>query len=107
MPAPHSYTREDVVEIHVPGAPPLARAAMDALLDAGARAAEPGEFTRRAFQSGRIDLAQAEAVLSVIRAEADSELSAAASLLQGPLSSAGGAGQGGDRRFPTGDGRRA
>ncbi|HZL72891.1 MAG TPA: tRNA modification GTPase [Planctomycetota bacterium] len=88
MPAPRSYTREDVVEIHVPGAPPLARAAMDALLDAGARAAEPGEFTRRAFQSGRIDLAQAEAVLSVIRAEADSELSAAASLLQGRFSKA-------------------
>ena len=86
MPAPRSYTREDVVEIHLPGAPPLARASIDAILQAGARAAEPGEFTRRAFRSGRIDLAQAEGVLSMIRAEADSELAAAASLLQGRFS---------------------
>jgi tRNA modification GTPase len=86
MPAPRSYTGEDVVEIHLPGAPPLARAALDLLLDAGARPAEPGEFTRRAFQAGRIDLAQAEAVLSVIRADADAELSAAAALLQGGFS---------------------
>ncbi|HKS16495.1 MAG TPA: GTPase, partial [Planctomycetota bacterium] len=86
MPAPRSYTREDVVEIHVPGSPPLARAVLDALLDAGARPAEPGEFTRRAFRAGRIDLAQAEAVLAVIRAGADSELAAAATLLQGSFS---------------------
>ncbi|HZN61433.1 MAG TPA: GTPase [Planctomycetota bacterium] len=86
MPAPRSYTREDVVEIHLPGSPPLARAALDALLDAGARPAEPGEFTRRAFRSGRIDLAQAEAVLAVIRASADSELAAASALLQGAFS---------------------
>ena len=86
MPAPRSYTREDVVELHLPGSPPLARAALDLLLDSGARAAEPGEFTRRAFRSGRIDLAQAEAVLSVIRAGADADLSAAAALLQGRFS---------------------
>lgn len=86
MPAPRSYTRETVVEIHLPGSPPLARAALDRLLDAGARAAEPGEFTRRAFRAGRIDLAQAEAVLAVIRAGADSELAAAAALLQGAFS---------------------
>ena len=86
MPAPRSYTREDVVELHLPGSPPLASAALDKLLDAGARAAEPGEFTKRAFRAGRIDLAQAEAVLSVIRADADSELAAAAALLQGGFS---------------------
>ncbi|HEU4335237.1 MAG TPA: GTPase [Candidatus Eisenbacteria bacterium] len=86
MPAPRSYTREDVVELHFPGSPPLARAALDRLLDAGARAAEPGEFTKRAFRAGRIDLAQAEAVLSVIRADADSELAAAAALIQGGFS---------------------
>jgi tRNA modification GTPase len=86
MPAPRSYTREDVVEIHLPGAPPLARAAVDRLLDLGARSAEPGEFTRRAFQNGRIDLAQAEAVLAAIRAGSDAELSAAAALLQGEFS---------------------
>jgi len=86
MPAPRSYTREDVVEIHLPGAPPLARAAVDRLLDLGARSADPGEFTRRAFQNGRIDLAQAEAVLAAIRAGSDAELSAAAALLQGEFS---------------------
>jgi tRNA modification GTPase len=86
MPAPRSYTREDVVELHLPGSPPLARAVLDALLAAGARAAEPGEFTKRAFRSGRIDLAQAEAVLAVIHAGAESELAAAAALLQGAFS---------------------
>jgi tRNA modification GTPase len=86
MPAPRSYTREDVAELHVPGSPPLARAVMDRLLDLGARAAEPGEFTRRAFVNGRIDLAQAEAVLAVIRAGSDAELSAAAAILEGAFS---------------------
>lgn len=86
MPAPRSYTREDVVEIHLPGSPPLARAVLDLLLDAGARAAEPGEFTKRAFHAGRIDLAQAEAVLAIIRASADADLEAAAALLQGRFS---------------------
>jgi tRNA modification GTPase len=88
MPGPRSYTREDVVELHLPGSPPLARAALDALLDAGARPAEPGEFTKRAYLSGRLDLAQAEAVLAVIRATADAELAAAAALLQGRFSRA-------------------
>jgi tRNA modification GTPase len=86
MPAPRSYTREDIVELHLPGSPPLARAVLDALLEAGARPAEPGEFTRRAFRSGRIDLAQAESVLAVIRAGADSEMSAAEALLRGAFS---------------------
>jgi tRNA modification GTPase len=86
MPAPRSYTGEDVAEVHFSGSPPLARAVLDALLDAGARAAEPGEFTRRAFRAGRIDLAQAEAVLAIIQAGAESDLAAAAALLQGDFS---------------------
>ena len=86
MPGPRSYTGEPVVELHLPGSPPLARAVLDAILDAGARAAEPGEFTRRAFLHGRIDLAQAEAVLAVIRSGANSELEAAAALLHGTFS---------------------
>ena len=88
MPGPRSYTREDIAELHVPGSPPLARAVVDRLLDLGARAAEPGEFTRRAYLNGRIDLAQAEAVLAVIRAGSDDELAAAAAILEGGFSRA-------------------
>jgi len=74
MLAPRSYTREDVVELHTFGAPPLLGALSDALMAAGARPAEPGEFTRRAFLNGRIDLTQAEAVQSVIEARSEAEL---------------------------------
>lgn len=63
--APRSYTGEDAVELWVPGAPPLVAALVGALVVAGARLAEPGELTRRAFLSGRIDLTQAEAVLAL------------------------------------------
>lgn len=73
MPGPASYTREDVAEIHLPGSPALLKAALSALVDAGARAAAPGEFTFRAFANGRISLAQAEAVEEVVRAESDAE----------------------------------
>ncbi|MBS3734369.1 MAG: 50S ribosome-binding GTPase [Phycisphaerae bacterium] len=66
--APRSYTRQDVVELHVPGCPPVTGALLAALLDAGARQAEPGEFTARAFFAGRIDLSQAEAVADVVEA---------------------------------------
>ncbi|NQT85905.1 50S ribosome-binding GTPase, partial [bacterium] len=83
MPGPRSYTRQDVAEIHTLGSPPLVRMALDALVEGGARIAEPGEFTRRAFLNGRIDLAQAEAVLAVIQASTDGELRAAARALQG------------------------
>ena len=60
--APHSYTGEDSVEISVHGSSYIVRAVMQALVRAGARPAEAGEFTRRAFLTGRMDLAQAEAV---------------------------------------------
>ena len=66
--APNSYTREDVVEIQAHGGSTSARRVLSACLDAGARPAEPGEFTQRAFLSGRLDLLQAEAVLDLIRA---------------------------------------
>lgn len=73
MPAPASYTREDVAEIHLPGSPALLGAALRTLVDAGARPAAPGEFTFRAFRNGRITLGQAEAVENVIRAADDAE----------------------------------
>ncbi|MGE5594339.1 MAG: tRNA uridine-5-carboxymethylaminomethyl(34) synthesis GTPase MnmE [Betaproteobacteria bacterium] len=87
MPAPHSFTREDVVEFSCHGGTgPLSRV-LDAVLKCGARLAEPGEFTRRAFLSGRIDLAQAEAVIDVIRARTDSARRLALANLRGGLSS--------------------
>ncbi|MBI4564026.1 MAG: 50S ribosome-binding GTPase [Planctomycetes bacterium] len=86
MPAPRSYTREDVVEFHLPGCPPLVRRMVDRLISAGARPAEPGEFTRRAFVNGRLDLIQAEAVLAVIRASSDEEMRTAGLLLEGTFS---------------------
>ena len=89
MRAPRSYTREDVVELHVPGCPALLDMLLDEFLSGGAgalRLAQPGEFTRRAMLNGRIDLAQAEAVLALIRARSDSELAAAAARLGGGVS---------------------
>ncbi|MCD8352126.1 MAG: 50S ribosome-binding GTPase [Planctomycetaceae bacterium] len=73
MPAPATYTREPMAEIHLPGSPPLLQAALTALVDAGARAAAPGEFTFRAFRNGRIGLGQAEAVERLIRSTTDAE----------------------------------
>lgn len=81
--APRSYTRQDVVELHVPGAAPAATAVLEALLDAGGRQAESGEFTARAFFSGRIDLSAAEAVADIIDAEDDAQLRSALSALDG------------------------
>jgi tRNA modification GTPase len=86
--APRSYTGEDGAELHVPGSPPLLAAIVRALESRGARAASPGEFTRRAFLSGRLDLAQAEAVLALTSAEADGEARAAARALEGGLARA-------------------
>ena len=83
MRAPRSYTREDVVEVHTVGSPALLGALTDALVARGARPAEPGEFTRRAFLNGRIDLTQAEAVQAVIRARSEAELRVAQSQLGG------------------------
>jgi tRNA modification GTPase len=86
MGAPRSYTREDVVELHIPGAPPLIAATVEALVQAGARPADPGEFTRRAFLNGRIDLAQAEAVQTLVQARGNAEYRAAHANLSGHLS---------------------
>lgn len=66
MPAPRSFTREDVAELHVPGLPWLVSELIDALVRAGARLAQPGEFTRRAFEHGRISLEQAESIGKLI-----------------------------------------
>jgi tRNA modification GTPase len=82
-----SYTGEESVEIHCHGGTCAARKCLGLLTDAGARAALPGEFTKRAFLSGRLDLAQAEAVAGIIRARSDAELASSARSLQGELSS--------------------
>lgn len=76
-PAPRSYTREDLVELHLPGSPPLLEAVLRDLLDRGARLARPGEFTQRAYLNGRIDLAGAEAVAELIDAGNEAEARAA------------------------------
>ncbi|REJ67252.1 MAG: GTP-binding protein [Planctomycetota bacterium] len=81
-----SYTRSPLAEIHTLGSPPLAEALLQTLCRCGARLAEPGEFTLRAFLAGRLDLTQAEAVLGVIDARADTQLEAALAQLAGGLS---------------------
>jgi tRNA modification GTPase len=86
--APHSYTGEEMAEIHCHGGSMSAQQAIERLLELGARLAEPGEFTRRAFLNGRIDLAQAESVLGIIRARSDRALSSAARSLHGEVSDA-------------------
>lgn len=86
MRAPHSYTGEDVVELHCHGGPVVLQSVCDALLRKGARLAEPGEFTKRAFLNGRLDLTQAEAVLDTIRAKTAGSLRLAQEQLRGRLS---------------------
>lgn len=86
MPGPRSFTREDVCELHLPGSPPLLSAALARLVALGAELAAPGEFTRRAFESGRIDLSQAEGVLELVMAHDEAERRAATALLFGGLS---------------------
>ena len=86
MRSPYSYTREDVVEIHTTGSPPVLEQIVEALLRAGSRYAQPGEFTKRAYLRGRLDLTQAEAVLHVIRSRTDADLQAGLGLLSGGLS---------------------
>ncbi|MFZ5861784.1 MAG: tRNA uridine-5-carboxymethylaminomethyl(34) synthesis GTPase MnmE [Nitrospirota bacterium] len=86
MRAPKSYTREDVVEISCHGGPHVLKRIMSLLLAPDVRLAQPGEFTRRAFLNGRIDLAQAEAVMDLIRAQSDAGARAAVAQLRGGLS---------------------
>lgn len=86
MQGPRSYTGEDVVEIHGHGGAAPLRRIVDLALHLGARTPTPGEFTRRAFMNGRLDLAQAEAVIDVIRARTDQSLRMAMGQFAGKLS---------------------
>jgi tRNA modification GTPase len=86
MRSPRSFTTEDVVEITCHGGLLPAKSILDTLLESGARLAEPGEFTRRAFLNGRIDLAQAEAVADLIHSRTELALRAANEQLAGKLS---------------------
>ena len=82
---PRSYTRQDLAEFHIPGAPDAVLAVVGALIDAGARQSLPGEFTARAFFSGRIDLSQATAVADIIDADNDAQLRSAMDALGGRI----------------------
>lgn len=84
--APHSYTGEEVIEISSHGGLLITRKILDLLVRSGARHAEPGEFTKRAFLNGKIDLTQAEAVLDLIKAKSEKSLQAALRQLGGSLS---------------------
>lgn len=86
MCAPKSYTKEDIIEINCHGGIVALRRVLDLVLENGCRLAEPGEFTRRAFLNGRIDLTQAEAVLDIIRAKTDAALEISMEQLKGGLS---------------------
>jgi tRNA modification GTPase len=88
FPAPDSYTGEAVLELHGHGGPMVMQALLRACLDAGARLAEPGEFTRRAFLEGKLDLAQAEAVADLIDASSQEAARAALRSLRGEFSAA-------------------
>jgi len=85
MKAPNSYTREDVVEINCHGGSVVLQKTMELLMKEGAREAEPGEFTKRAFLNGRIDLSQAEAVIDLIRSKTEAGLNMAVNHLKGAL----------------------
>lgn len=86
MRTPKSYTKEDVIEINCHGGVQAVKKTLDLVVRHGSRLAQPGEFTKRAFLNGRLDLAQAEAVLDVIRAKTESSLRAAMGQLEGNLS---------------------
>jgi tRNA modification GTPase len=86
-PGPRTYTGQPLAEIHATGSPPILRLVLSHCLARGARLAEPGEFTLRAFLSGRIDLTQSEAVLGVIDANTPGQLDAALRQLAGGLAS--------------------
>ncbi len=84
--APKSYTKEDVVEINCHGGVLVTKKVLELVLHAGARLAEPGEFTKRAFLNGRIDLAEAEAVMDLIHSKNEMAMKASTSQLRGDLS---------------------
>ncbi len=86
MKAPRSYTTEDTVEINCHGGVLVMQKVLEAVLHAGARLAQPGEFTKRAFLNGRIDLSRAEAVIDVIHSQNEYALSSSVSQLKGQLS---------------------
>lgn len=85
MRAPNTYTREDVVEIDCHGGVVVTKKILETVIKYGARVAEPGEFTKRAFVNGRIDLSQAEAVIDVINAKNEYALSSSLSQLKGNI----------------------
>ena len=85
MKGPKTYTREDVVEINCHGGAFITKKVLETAIKAGARPAEPGEFTKRAFLSGRIDLTQAEAVMDIIRADSDYAIKSAGRRLNGGI----------------------
>src|SRR4030042_3424133 len=85
MKKPKSYTKEDVVEINCHGGMAAADKILELCIKNGARIAEPGEFTKRAFLNGRIDLSQAEAVIDLIRSKTDQSLKIAANNLRGGI----------------------
>ncbi len=86
MRAPRSYTGEDVVELQCHGGIVVQKKILDLVLSLGARLAQPGEFTKRAFLNGRIDLSQAEAVIDIIRSKTETSLDLALQQLEGSLS---------------------
>lgn len=86
MKAPYTYTTEDVVEINCHGSIVSLRKVLELVLKSGARMAEPGEFTKRAFLNGRLDLTQAEAVIDLIKAKSDKSFDVALGQLEGTLS---------------------
>lgn len=86
MKAPKTFTREDVIEINTHGGIAVTNEILQLVIREGARLAEPGEFTKRAFLNGRVDLTQAEAIMDLIRAKTDKAMSVAVKQLDGSLS---------------------
>ncbi len=86
MKGPHTYTREDIVEVYCHGGIIPVKKILDLILSKGARLAEPGEFTKRAFLNGRLDLSQAEAVMDMINAKTEKSYQASLNQLEGNLS---------------------
>ena len=86
MKAPNSYTKEDVIEIDAHGGPFVVRNILELLFKNGVKPAGPGEFTKRAFLNGRIDLSQAEAVMKIISSKSSFALSSAVKQLEGSVS---------------------